>query len=249
MSAAPSPEHRSPSITACSLPLGGTVSRWPAISKARGAAERGARDDVVADTCRLEVPGARRGPLRRSSASSSSSWLTDAMSTSSAVSWSRPSAALAHAGGPVLAEDLVQHRLVVTLAGRQVAHDEHARQEELTARVLLAPHRADGDAPRRHVAAPELVSRPGVDHRDRRVEDGALAEHGPLADAGALGDHGPAADQHVVLDDDRSRVGRLEHAADADAPGEVHPLADLCAGPDGRPGVDHRVRARRGRRC
>src|SRR5262249_58018141 len=35
----------------------------------------------------------------------------------------------------------------------------------------------------------------------------------------------------------------LEHAADADAAGKVHVAADLGAGADGRPGVDHGVRA------
>ena len=34
---------------------------------------------------------------------------------------------------------------------------------------------------------------------------------------------------------------RLEHAADADAAGQVHVLADLGAAADRRPGVDHRA--------
>ena len=46
-------------------------------------------------------------------------------------------------------------------------------------------------------------------------------------------------DEAVVLDDDRVRLQRLEHAADADAAGQVTVLADLRAGADGRPGVDH----------
>ena len=55
MSAAPSPEQRSPSMTARSLPFGGTVSRWPATRSTERAAERGSRDDVVADPADLEV--------------------------------------------------------------------------------------------------------------------------------------------------------------------------------------------------
>ncbi len=36
-----------------------------------------------------------------------------------------------------------------------------------------------------------------------------------------------------------SGLQRLQHAADADAAGEMHVLADLRAGADGGPGVDH----------
>jgi hypothetical protein len=49
------------------------------------------------------------------------------------------------------------------------------------------------------------------------------------------------ADEAVVLDDRRVGLQRFEHAADADAAGEVHVLADLRAGADRRPGVDHRA--------
>jgi len=43
----------------------------------------------------------------------------------------------------------------------------------------------------------------------------------------------------IVLDDGRIGLQRLQHAADADAAGEMHVLADLRAGADGDPGVDH----------
>ena len=187
MSAAPSPEHRSPSRTARSLPFGGTVSRCPARSSAMGAAERGAGDDVVADASRLEVIRRREALAVTNAAALASSWLTEGMSTSSAVSSSRPASRRAHAEAPCSRRMSFSMRLVVALAGRQMAHDQHARQEELAARVLLAAHGADGDAPGRHVAPPELLARPGVDHRDRRVEDRAFPEHRPLARRGPLG--------------------------------------------------------------
>ena len=47
------------------------------------------------------------------------------------------------------------------------------------------------------------------------------------------------ADEAIVLDDDGLGLQRLQHAADADAAGNVHALADLGAGADRRPGVDH----------
>ena len=50
-----------------------------------------------------------------------------------------------------------------------------------------------------------------------------------LADAHALDDDAARADEHAVLDDDRARPGRLEHAADADAAREVARRAPICA--------------------
>ena len=52
---------------------------------------------------------------------------------------------------------------------------------------------------------------------------------------------GAGADEAVVFDDRRVGLQRLEHAADADAAGEVDVLADLRARADGRPGVHHRA--------
>ncbi len=55
----------------------------------------------------------------------------------------------------------------------------------------------------------------------------------------ALGHFRARADEAIVLDDHRAGLQRLEHAADADAAGDVAVLADLRAGADRRPGVDH----------
>ena len=55
----------------------------------------------------------------------------------------------------------------------------------------------------------------------------------------AFGDFRARADEAIVLDDHRPGLQRLEHAADADAAGNMTVLADLRAGADRRPGVDH----------
>src|SRR5438477_15209 len=69
-------------------------------------------------------------------------------------------------------------------------------------------------------------------------------EYAHRDDAVFLDDHAfdhlrAGADEAVILDDHRIRLQRLQYAADADAAGEVHVLADLRAGADGGPGVDH----------
>jgi hypothetical protein len=65
--------------------------------------------------------------------------------------------------------------------------------------------------------------------------------HRVLLDDHAFDDLGARADEAVVLDDGRVGLQRLEHAADADAAGQVHVLADLRAAAHGGPGVDHRA--------
>ena len=65
----------------------------------------------------------------------------------------------------------------------------------------------------------------------------------PSPDPRALGDHHRLPIMASSLDDHRRGLRRLEHAADADAAGEVHVGADLGARPDRRPRVDHRAAA------
>ena len=96
-----------------------------------------------------------------------------------------------------------------------------------------------GTRPRCSTGSAPVTSMIGVD----AVSDHAGADHGPLADEDALDDDRARADEAAVLDDHRPRARRLEHAADADAAGEVARRADLRAGADGGPGVDHRARA------
>src|SRR5262249_9044714 len=118
-----------------------------------------------------------------------------------------------------------------------------ARAPEPAARELTLADRLHYDATSRHDAAPDLLPRPGVNHGDGRVQDDALPEHTALSDARALRDHAATADRRVVLDDHGRSLRRLEDAADADAPREVHALPDLAARADGRPRVDHGVGA------
>src|SRR4051812_9693231 len=73
----------------------------------------------------------------------------------------------------VAAEDVVELGLVMTLALGEPLDDEGARQPEGAARELAEAGALHDDAPRRHVAAADLVARLGVDHRDRRVQDHA----------------------------------------------------------------------------
>src|SRR5688572_22277134 len=80
---------------------------------------------------------------------------------------------------------------------------------------------------------------------------GAVDDLGGSADEDAHGDHrafahhhafdhlGARADEAVVLDHHWPGLHRLQHAADADAAGDVAVLADLRARADGDPGVDH----------
>ncbi len=60
----------------------------------------------------------------------------------------------------------------------------------------------------------------------------------PLVEPGA------AAHEGAVLDDDRARAGRLEHAADLDPGREVDVAADLGAGAHEDVRIDHRALAR-----
>ena len=74
------------------------------------------------------------------------------------------------------------------------------------------------------------------------IQDRPLPHHRAPTHPGALGDHAATADHDVVLDDDRSGLGRLENTADADPAREVHLLTDLGARADGGPRVDHGAR-------
>src|SRR5208337_3680830 len=132
--------------------------------------------------------------------------------------------------GAVVAQHLVELRLVVALALVEPLDDEHARHEELPSRVLAAPAGPNGHAPRWHDAAGDLLSGLGVDDGDGGVEEAPRPQDRTLADAGAAGHHAAAPDEGVVLHHHRHRVGGLEHAADAHAARQVDPLPDLRAG-------------------
>src|SRR6185437_3657110 len=77
-----------------------------------------------------------------------------------------------------------------------------------------------------------------VVHRSGASEDGSCAEHSAAADLRAFVHAAVAAYEHVIFNDDRRSVDRLEHAANLRRCAQVDALADLCAGADESMGVD-----------
>ena len=199
---------------------------------------------------RVDARARARSAARASmwSASACSSRLTEGMSTSSAVSARRSVTGPAQVARAVVAEHVVELGLVVALAlGRAgLMTSTHGRPNSPPGNVA-GPGGRHRDAPRRDDAPADLLAGLGVDHRDRA---GRGCTPAPSTDAvahpGPLGDDAAAADEAVVADHDRRGVGRLEHAADADAARQVDVGADLGARADRGPRVDHRVRAHPG---
>jgi hypothetical protein len=71
----------------------------------------------------------------------------------------------------VIAEDVVEGGLVVSLSLFETLEDEHRRKSELTPREALRTSAGDGDAPGRHFASTEFLTRPDIDHRHGAGED------------------------------------------------------------------------------
>ena len=141
-----------------------------------------------------------------------------------------------------LAQHVVQRRLQIRLRV-PLADDQRAPDLKRAGGEVLRPGAGHDDGVGRDVAA--ILDRLGtrhVDHGHRRGERDVRREHGALADQHALGEDAARADERSVLDDHGPCLHRLEHAADADAAGEMDVGADLSARADGRPRVDHRVR-------
>jgi hypothetical protein len=63
----------------------------------------------------------------------------------------------------------------------------------------------------------------------------------PVPTRAPFGDHGAAPDEGVIFDDDWAGHRWFKDAADTDTTREVDVPADLGAGPDGCPSVDHRI--------
>src|SRR5262245_41868065 len=78
----------------------------------------------------------------------------------------------------------------------------------------------------RHAPVEDLSALP-VEDAGALPEVDAHRKHAVCLHDHALDHLRARADEAVVLDDHRVRLHRLEHAADADAAGEVHVLADL----------------------
>ena len=172
MSAAPRPHSVSPSTRGAALPLAGTVSVWPA-STSRCGRPRSVRATRLSPT-RSTLEPRHRGqqPRRGGRRSPASSWLTDGMSTSSAVRREQVGHAAAQTVDAVVAEDVVERapcrgarprsrRLMTSTQGRPNSPPGNAR-----GRVAGTATRPGG-----HDAPAELLAGLGVDDRDRRGED------------------------------------------------------------------------------
>src|SRR5690606_1983160 len=89
-----------------------------------------------------------------------------------------------------------------------------------------------------HSSAINLTGRAVVD-ACALADEHAHADHAALLDDDAFDDLGASTDEAVIFDDGGRGLQRFQHAADADTTGEMHVLADLRAGADGDPGIDH----------
>src|SRR6478736_6762893 len=91
---------------------------------------------------------------------------------------------------------------------------------------------------RRHLAAEDFAA-VAIDDLGGGADENPHRQHGALAHDRALGHFRARADEAIILDDHRTGLQRLEHAADAGAAGYVAVLADLRTGADRGPGIDH----------
>src|SRR6188768_3401456 len=96
-------------------------------------------------------------------------------------------------------------------------------------------HAARGNAP----ADLDHLGSGDVQDRRRGRQGHAGADHGFALDQHAFDDDRARADEAAVFDDDGLRSRWLEHAAQADAAGQMAVLADLRTRADRGPGVDH----------
>src|SRR5580704_1911983 len=189
MSDAPTPHTVSPSTLGTSLSPGGTVSRCPASTR-RCPRPRSVRATTLSPTRSTSSQVDPASVFCTRSASGASRPLTEGTAISSVVTASR--SRIGSGAGAVVPQDLGQLRLVMALSLAEPLDHQHARHEELPPGILAAAARPDGDAPRRHDAARDLLARLGVEDRDGRVEKAARPEDRPLADAGPAGHHAAA---------------------------------------------------------
>ena len=114
---------------------------------------------------------------------------------------------------------------------RALPDDQRAGHAEGAGREGAFAHARDHDRARRDAAAQlhGALAR-DVEHRGRCGQHDAGPEHDLALEVPALGQDDARAEEAAVLDDHRARAGRLEHAADADAAGDVDVAPDLRAG-------------------
>src|SRR5690606_14756276 len=128
-----------------------------------------------------------------------------------------------------VAQGLIEAGLLVrTLFA--LADDQRARNLVFPRRKLLRPHAGDHDAARGHATAQllRLGSRNVDDWCGRRHGD-SCPDPGLVLYERAFDDDRTRADEAPVFDDHGARAGRFEHAADADAAGQVAIFTDLGA--------------------
>src|SRR2546425_1970739 len=120
--------------------------------------------------------------------------------------------------------------------------DDH-RAIEIRARsaVLgrLARQRTRNDDRIGRYLAPEYFPGLAIDDPGRGADENPHGKNRALAHDHAFGNLRARADEAIVFQDDRARLQRLEPPAEAGTAGDVTVLADLGAGADRGPGVDH----------
>src|SRR5690606_33314824 len=158
----------------------------------------------------------------------------------------RVAAETAPAEGPGSVGQAAQQFVDAGLAARPLVHllDDHRAVQRVRTvlRRQLARHH---HAARRHVAVADLAGHAVVD-AGGLAEEHAHADHAVVAYHHAFDHLRARADEAVILDDRRAGLQRLEYAADAGAAGQVHVPADLRAGADRGPGIDHGALAHMG---
>src|SRR5262249_18546278 len=103
----------------------------------------------------------------------------------------------------------------------------------------LARQRARNDDRIGRHLAPEYFPGLAIDDPGRGADENPHGKHRALAHDPAFGPLGARADKAFVSEAPGPRLQRLEHTADPGTAGDVTILADLCAGADRGPGVDH----------
>src|SRR5271169_5633298 len=131
-------------------------------------------------------------------------------------------------GARLLVDGLYDHRAIERRTRRTVRQRLARQRTGYEDGIGRDP--ADMDLPGRAV---DDLGGGGNEYAHRH--DGALADDHPLDDFGAR------PDEAIVLDDRRVGLQRLQHAANPDAARKMDVLADLRAGADGDPSVDHRL--------
>ena len=141
----------------------------------------------------------------------------------------------------MVTQDVVESGLVVAFTFGEPFDHQNSRQSELATREIPRSSARNRHAPRRDFSSADLLARFNINHRNGTRENCACAEYRSLTHSRALSDYATASDVTLVLDNHRRCLRWFKDTADSDPTREVNVLADLRAGSDRGPGVDHRV--------